>query len=64
MSVNLSKSTFGPDGATVDAMREVIAMVRKSLHEAIERGDWHQVRGLTSCMIALERSADSLCTLR
>ena len=49
-------NTFGPDGASLDAMRETCRMVRVSLHEAIDRGDYRQVRPLIACLTALERA--------
>lgn len=49
-------NTFGPDGATLDAIEEAITKATASCHEAIERHDWQQVVSLANCLKALERS--------
>lgn len=50
-----------PQNTTLDSLgeriAETISVARSHAHEALERGDYHQVKTLTDCIRALERAA-------
>lgn len=53
-------STFGPDGETIDSIQSSIAKATVSCHEAIERGDWQQVKALANCLASLTRTLNTM----
>lgn len=49
-------AVFGPDGDCIDAMQSTIKLVTASCHEAVDRGDYRQVKALADCLASLQRS--------